>query len=194
MHTDVFLDALTLAYVVVSVFLLLAVGRQNDTAKEAAKAALISAKALMNSERAWLMVTLEWIPGVGKRSVQQGPKYLLVRAKCSNDGKTPAWITEMRARYMVLRHGESLPSSPDYVAAKLIQSTLEPIGTQQPIVRDLSLPTEDSCGIEDKEIVYGVVQYLDAFGEKRETRFAYQLTVGDELERLSGLPEYNQAR
>src|ERR1019366_5193446 len=97
---------------------------QSVLLRRSANAAKQGAEALMNSERAWVMVDVEFIPGMGGivdgASPQDFYKTAAITLICKNDGKTPAWVTEKR---VCLRVADSLPAVPDLESA---ETAMEP--------------------------------------------------------------------
>jgi hypothetical protein len=190
---------LTLFYVIVSGRTLKQIGKQgNDTAK-AADAAQKSANALMNSERAWVMVDIEWTPGyptrmraVTERDVRTA---LSVRLTCRNEGKTPAWITQKKACIQVVKE---LPAIPDFSSMDVIQTEPEPLGVVRSLgkARDFALTGDGwQSGTEDDgtmTVIYGIITYRDAFSDSRTTTFGWRITLGNEFETLGFYPEYNK--
>ena len=170
---------------------------------KAAIAAKRSADALMTAERAWVIVDIQWAPKYpGRNHMQktwggrQDTTMVSVRLPCSNQGKTPAWITEKRACIQVVK---SLPTVPDIAAIDIIQSELEPLGAEHMTgeKRDFVL---EGDGWESRleeglmTVVYGAVKYRDIFSNERQTTFAWRITLDNELERLEGYSEYNECK
>ncbi len=92
------------------------------------------ADALINSERAWVMADVEWDTGKwsdGKAHVLEGSGTggdttgIYVVLTCRNEGRSPAWIEEKRARLQIV---DVLPDKPDLTSAEFVQAELEPIG------------------------------------------------------------------
>jgi hypothetical protein len=136
-------------------------------AQNSADAALLNAKAVINSERAW--VFCHW------KKFAQG--YMLFM---QNHGRTPAEIIDFVQREVQadnLPMGEdSLPSNPDYGApTHLIQTRILPPGdTWEPpewYILTHNLPAPGKLSF----FFYGVVRYRDVLpsSEVHETRFCY---------------------
>jgi len=157
-------------------------------------------RALINSERAWIMVDVERVPGMGGITDLSGTEMgvgpvrtegtgFRARIVCRNDGKAPAWITEKRACLDIV---ESIPESPDWTRTNLIQAAPEPLSVGQ-----VSKPTDETLickrgrALGKMTILYGIVKYRDPFGENRSTSFGYQVRDDGSLERLPNL-EYNE--
>lgn len=79
--------------------------------EEAAKqsiAAKKSAEALINTERAWIMVELDWVPGypkvvLGGSSDIGAHTSAAIRFLYTNEGKTIAWIDEKLACFQIIK-------------------------------------------------------------------------------------------
>jgi len=157
-------------------------------------------RALINSERAWIMVDVDRVPGVGTvidhRSMQMGvgpveseSTSFRGRIVCRNDGKVPAWITETRACLDIV---EALPDNPDWSRTTVIQAAPEPVSvgqTSKP--QDETLFSKRGRALGKMTILYGVVKYRDPFGHNRATTFGYKVRDDGVLERLSH-PKYNE--
>jgi hypothetical protein len=156
--------------------------------------------ALINSERAWIMVDVDRVPGVGGLTDLQGIEMgvgpvrsegtgFRARIVCRNDGKTPAWITEKRAGLDIL---DSIPESPDWSRTTQIQVAPEPISvgqTSEP--HDETLFSKRGRALGKITILYGIVKYRDPFGTNRSTSFGYRVQDDGSLERLPN-SKYNE--
>ncbi len=156
------------------------------------------ANALINSERAWVMVDVKWdtdkwadskahvVEGSGTGGDTTG---IYVALSCRNEGRSPAWIEEERARFQIV---DALPDTPDLTSAEFVHAVPEPIGVGK--ANQISWPAtatgHESLG--KMMVVYGVVKYRDIFDKPRETTFAYRITPSTELVRLEGKREYNK--
>ncbi len=168
-----------------------------QAALASAAAARRSADAIINSERAWVMVYVEWTPGykgrfLGSSSTrQQGVKEqttVTLRFVCRNEGKTPGWIREKRATVRIM---SSLPEEPDLASTEILQAEPEPIGVGIQTHLDYSFTCDGQQAEGQLMVVYGIVRYRDAFGGDRHTTFGYRINLGNNLERLTGHSEYN---
>jgi len=169
--------------------------------KLSADAAKSSADTLIASERAWVMVDLEKVPGAG---IYEGAHSdalggvvpdltVSVRCVCSNHGKTPAHIIEKRCCLVV-----ATPDDP------LLQTPNLDIEIRDPVPHylgsDGSVSKHDwavtGAGTEfpgEMVTIYGVVRYRHLFSEKEvHTTFGYRLTPDRQLERLIAYPKYNE--
>jgi len=156
--------------------------------------------ALINSERAWIMVDVDRVPGVGGLTDMQGIEMgvgpvrteatgFRARIVCRNDGKTPAWITEKRAGLDIL---DSIPESPDWSRTAQIQVAPEPISVGQASEpHDETLFSKRGRAPGKIIILYGIVKYRDPFGANRSTSFGYLVQDDGSLERLPN-SKYNE--
>src|SRR2546427_5101677 len=161
------------------------------------------ADALMNSERAWVMADVEWdtdkgadrkahvlVEGSGTGGDTTG---IYVVLTCRNEGRSPAWIEEKRARFQIV---DVLADTPDLTSAEFIQAGPEPIGIGKalPHTNHISWQAIGTGheGLGKMMVVYGVVKYRDIFDKLRETTFGYRVTPSRELVRLEGKCEYNK--
>jgi hypothetical protein len=166
------------------------------------KVSQAQAAALVNSERAWVMVDVEWdsdkwadrqphvLEGSGTGGDTTG---IYVVLTCRNEGRSPAWIEEKRARFQIV---DVLPDTPDLTTAEFIQAVPEPIGIGKalPHTNHISWQAIGTGheGFGKMMVVYGVVKYRDIFDRPRETTFGYRITPSRELVRLEGKREYNK--
>jgi hypothetical protein len=152
------------------------------------------------AQRAWISVDVEWdktkwsdgkfhiIDGSGTSGDHTLFDLVLV---CRNEGKSPAWIDEKRAKCELFTE---IPPTPNLAATEVVQLGPEPIGIGQAIPHTTKIPWfvagEGRAQEGTKIVVYGVVKYRDAFG-KYKTTFGYQIRRDGPV-RLPGHPEYNK--
>jgi hypothetical protein len=193
-----FIGSVTAIYALFSAFTFAAIYWQAKTASR-------SADAQVAAESAWIMISLEKVPGHahrfhGGRSIPGSEPIentsLNVRIKCTNTGKTPAWITEKRAAFIIRKYTESaFPTTPDLDACEWVQPEPEPLAAQGFSEKDAYLEAKGRQGFEDVALIYGMVKYRDIFGrEDRFTTFGFRVTLSDTFERLPGYPEYNMSK
>jgi len=152
-------------------------------------------------ERAWVMADLEhdsqkWadrkvhvLQGSGTSGDSTGFYAVLI---CRNEGRSPAWLGERRARFEIV---SGLPPKPNLELTELIEASPTPLGTGQalPHTERLSFPIT-AQGHEElgrMNVIYGVVKYRDIFGKNRKTTFGYRLTPDRRFVRLE-YAEYNK--
>jgi hypothetical protein len=161
-----------------------------EGAKKSAIAAEHSASALVNAERAWLMVDVANVPGY-PFGYTQGNSHADITLICRNDGGTPCWINEVRAGLAIIDRSADLP--PDVESGTAIQFTGPmPVGVgkeSEPI--QFHLDIEDSPDLGQHVVIYGVVKYRHPFAENLvTTTFAYASEGGPWHHRY-GQPKYN---
>lgn len=164
---------------------------QLGTMRDTAKANRDSADALVNAERAWIMVYLDWQPPATVRILSsQHETSAYLQCVCTNHGKTPAWIDEICCKFEIIPW---FHESPDFKNMEPYDSTPEPVAAgASSQIRKLE-PVADGVSNQEGKVrmIYGVVKYWDMFGLKRESTFGYQITLDQELKRLAGRA-YNQ--
>lgn len=170
--------------------------RQAESTEKAANAAKANADAVISAERAWVMVDIEPPPGIGNMTVSDSSTTVYARMSCWNDGKTPAWIEEIRARFMVLQPNDVLPLIPalDHTEILNVGPILLSVRKEKPFYKDEAMVAEGVhiTGSGTMAVLYGVVNYRDVFSSRRQSTFGYWLTSGSKWERLSGCPKYNE--
>jgi hypothetical protein len=171
---------------------------QTKNTKVAADAALLNAQAVINAERAWLMVDLDWVPACPKITLGSGSErgsairhYTSagVRFKYTNEGKTIAWIDEKLARFQIVKN---LPAHPNPSDLELLDAEPEWLASKASGHLDETLQAEGQEGTGDISVIWGVIRYRDAFG-KHETTFGFSVLPDYRIERIAGLPEYNKS-
>jgi hypothetical protein len=168
-----------------------AVFDQARAATKAAKSAETSASALVNSERAWVIVEVKFPLGAGPLSfsggINDGSTITDFEIIVKNAGRTPAWVYEQRVQMTVSK----LPPLPafdetaktDIGVYPVVQD--QPATTWKPFVEAKGLPDLDG-----QPYIFGVVRYRDSFSDSRETYFGYVVSDHKRLERLPN-PAYN---
>jgi len=149
---------------------------QTAVAKTSAENALLNAKALINSERAWIMIETIWphsIDQTVEKQMAMGKRFFAI-IEFQNYGNTPAWITQSCA-FLKLWNDEMFKNPLDYgnPPPHPNQYPLSPGGTER---NKLSIRVEWEGGgfgnfaelRKMKEegsypILYGFVKYRDPF-------------------------------
>jgi hypothetical protein len=170
-----------------------------DEATKQSIAAKKSAEALINTERAWIMVELEWVPGylgreLGSRKIEGGEQTFNttapIRFKYTNEGKTIAWIDEKLACFQIVKE---LPKQPDLSVLEMLDPVPEWIGVKGGGKLDRGLEADGQENIEGAmSVVWGVIKYRDAFNARHETVFGFRIRPDETFVRLIGLTEYNK--
>jgi hypothetical protein len=177
----------------VAIWTLFLVRRQGLDTKTTAEAALRNAEAVVNSERSWMMVRLEKLPGIGFRmlgdSIQDGPTTSVrFRIVYTNEGKTVAWIDQKLACFQI---GKDFPKQPNLDALQLLDAEPEWIGSKGAGYLDETLYAKGHEGMGDISVIWGAIRYRDAFG-KHETTFGFSIGPDGRFERIAGFTAYNQ--
>jgi hypothetical protein len=154
-----------------------------------------NADALINSERTWVLVDVEIAPSCGvikHNSREITSTDVTVSIKCSNEGKSPAWITEKRVGFII---EDKWPDyEPNIAATHRIQVAPEPMKVGGNSVIEYTVTSRGQINYSNHAFIYGCVTYNDVFGKDRETRFGYQISADDyrTLTRIEMLPEWNK--
>jgi hypothetical protein len=123
--------------------------RQTKATEIAANAARDNEGAVIKAERAWIFASVE--PALGhNRAIGDNKTTIYIRVSCRNVGRGPAWITEIRAHFVILNPGEDLPSRPELRNPQFIDPQLKPIAPGYPPVTtgDQTLTAEGIQGID----------------------------------------------
>jgi hypothetical protein len=161
-----------------------------------------SVDAAIAGDRAWIMVQLEkstrglFITDGFSRdgNRREYSTTVCVDCTCTNQGKTPARISEIRAKLLILESVDStedLPDQPDLDIESMFQVN-EPMSADagHTYALDLSCPQQRQTKMM---IIYGVVKYHHMFSEAEvQTTFGYRITPGDNLVRLRDKLKYNE--
>jgi hypothetical protein len=160
------------------------------------KSALLNAHALINSERAWIMVFLQQRPPGPPYLASTGAEgittHLMVSTKTRNSGRSPAWIVEEHYRFDILNSLDELPTYPGGMEVFKTFTPLSP-GESGPEDTFQTLPCAKPFDDSKIMVVYGKVVYRDSFGPDKETYFGYRVHSTGRFERLSRHLEYNKA-
>jgi hypothetical protein len=168
-------------------------------ARDAAIAAKKSADALIASERAWVMVDIEWQMGAHVfegDSTEEGPSTgIYVNYVCRNLGKSFAQIIEKGYVFKRYDRIDEVPDQPDLSNMEWIEFTNEyvpPNSAAEPFkLSGVRCPGRRF--VNGTMLFYGRVDYRDVYGE-HATRFGYMITPQGVLVRLPAAtyPEYNK--
>ncbi len=170
---------------------------QTAIARTTANAAKESADATIVGQRAWIMAEVEpdsekWsdrrlhvLQGSGTSGDSTAIYALVV---CTNLGKSPAWIDEIRAKFEIAK---TLPVIPNFEAAEHIETGTIPLGMAEggaiPYIQKLPW-TAIAVGHQElgkMNVIYGFVRYRDIFQKSHLTTFGYRITNG-QIGRLEG--------
>jgi hypothetical protein len=163
-----------------------------------ALAIIVQVKVAKKSERAWLMVELEEDHPPISDGINQGVHNTTVHISFSvkNQGRTPAWITQIKAGLVILESMDSTESLP--VRPNLSKETIK-YGTRQLAVNEefeseFQVTCQGDRQVGKLMVLYGIVKYRHIFSDREaHTTFGYKVTpAGTRLIRLSGHPKYNE--
>ncbi len=162
-------------------------------AEQSALAAKASADALVNSERAWLLVDIE--PQGGKTHLltstnSQGEDnsgvYVVIIIK--NHGRSPAWITQQIHRFEI---EEEISEAPDFSKELEGEKYSVPLAPGADVRHNRTLISRGHVGPKKKPVLFGMVRYTDVFGRDHSTTFGYHVSLFGKLDRMSDYPPYN---
>lgn len=165
--------------------------KQASAARDNAQAAKLNAQALISSERAWVMAELRWrdrVRIIGRNTQKSAVDLDL---SCENDGKTPAWITEVRVRVEIV---DLVPPEPIFDPVRdedFLELRLVPMAVKGKEVFKVDCRCDAGWNFGKTKMIYGFVRYRDAFSSNRETRFGYTFAPSDDLERITN-SKYNE--
>jgi hypothetical protein len=174
--------------------------------EKAAQASVMNSEALVNSERAWVVVDadgrtqpLEHLPGTPLN---------LLNFFVWNAGKTPARVTYTRSEHKIIKTLADLPDHPTYAdwnrgtSSNYMLAPVAPneMGSFSVVMESPNLEREGFGALYKREIIvyaHGQVEYVDAFGKERHTNFGFCWHVPVSGEPLparwvrAGPPAYN---
>lgn len=153
--------------------------------KNSADAALLTAKNMQTTERAYVKMShtdpgLVFIKGETTESYK-------VEVKIENCGKTPALVTEARLRFKLCDDGESLPSTIDYPDSDAAErpSSAFLVPTDYFFIKRNSPNDWHRMVSTDLKrlILFGYVDYTDVFGQQHRAGYAreYSTVKGNNL-------------
>ena len=171
-----------------------------EAAKRSADAALLNAKAVINAERPWIVISASWV-----KELPHG-----FRISIKNLGRTPAYILSCSSEHPVLKKEEGLQPKPVY--PKDAETKLSPFSTlimpdREETLADHAL--DDIPGWNWQKMLfaetflylYGRVVYSDHLGEEKgdlsdgepyETRWCFFVNATNPLSFVrDGPDEYN---
>jgi hypothetical protein len=176
----------TIAGAAVAVLGLIFLYVQSRATAKAAEAALQSATAVMNAERARLGVLIE--PALhGKVIFGDGTIRANFRVKCTNIGKTVAWTYEIIVGIQSL---ESIPSKPPPLADNFEERPiLRHLNRDESFTEDFSLMCHDRGR---HTLIDGVVSFRDVYEMNGYCTFGYTIRAdGGAFDRVENLA-YNR--
>ncbi len=156
---------------------------QTQNAKASADAALLSAQAVVSSERAWLIVEDLTVQPLVELTNERTKIQFTLRFK--NEGRTPCWITEKRICFQMV---ERLPDEPFFDGTSLAFNNPEeePVGVARHSLLAgelvcngvhlmvLETPGDEHAFKGNIPVLYGLIKYRDPFSGDRKTFFGFQ--------------------
>jgi len=162
--------------VIVGFITCMVIGWQTMQTRKAANAAMLSAKAALDAERAWLLVTVGKLDKIDPKP--NAVEIMWISPRVTNEGKSPAWMSRMRLRAQQFPSMKDIPSEPVYEAEGTMhfdgEATL-PSGASVAPLR-VGLPVTDFIAIRQGGsflYVYGIIDYLDIAKRPCTTRFCF---------------------
>ena len=170
------------------------VGMMADQAailKESVAVARTSAEGLINSERAWVMVEVQWDGQRSKREVNSADGVTRtsvgVRIICRNEGRSPAWIKQISITLKIHNYISADPTLPTNPSDNFVTFYPLPVGQGYTKTR---IVIGEGWSNTETNLLYGAVMYQDFSGKMRETWFAY--VVSDAILERFPEPAYNK--
>jgi hypothetical protein len=197
----------TIVYVVLTHRLWKETKRSADAAMKSADAATRSVEAVMDADRALLLILWENFIHVNPETRHDGVLSHCFNWHFQNTGKSPAFIQKVSSRFIRIKNLNDLPSEPVYLNPRELSYESEPLlpgkdfgPVYSPLESDLPF---DQMEVEHRSkkcllYAYGFVQYLDAYRRTHETRFGLVYDSAPTLKRdydrfrLAGPPSYNR--
>jgi len=158
--------------------MLVAIKRQADVAQEQAGTARKSVDALLNSQRAWIFVTIGKLPDLEQAPSPDRLEMLWVLPIIKNYGQTPARI---RRIWAALNQFSPIPAEPSYENANVsnITDIVVPPGASIQRV-SLAISMQDFAAARQENVslcIYGYIDYVDVADRPFQTRFCYVYQV-----------------
>jgi hypothetical protein len=155
-----------------------------NAADRSARAAELTAERFAQIEGGRITVTIDWTTGVGKKSFHEdGTMHLLIDVFFKNDGKSSAWIKQIRLNAQMFEN--TIPAEPDFQNIPIIYDGIKILEPTQEY-RQHETPLVKKDGFGKWIIVWGAVEFGDTFSDDKESTFGYIATIDDKLQRLSG--------
>jgi hypothetical protein len=196
---NLFITLFTGVLAVVAILQWLAMRKQSQHMRDglvatnkAADAAKESANALISAERAFLLTSLDWIPGYSSLSYDRegiGTTSARVRLCCINAGRTPGQILEGKAGMMIL---DALPKALDFTNAKERLAAKGPIRVGDSKLWEVTVQCDGIADPTHFTVVFGVIPYLDIFGKQREATFGFEAQMST-LRQITEQPYSNNS-
>ncbi len=142
-------------------------------AKYAADAALLNARAVINSESARLAVELDLSPLLGYAEMKGDKAIAYCVVKCRNVGRTPASVYEVIADFQMLDVIPDTPMFSENAEVNMTPRNLEPDGGR--FEETFSLLCVGEWSFRKQCLIHGVVKFKDVFDRDGKATFGYIL-------------------
>ena len=178
--TDRIMVVVTLAYVLVNYWMLLAIQRQADVASSAAAAAQTSANEAKLSGERFVRLEQPWLtplPGIPEPVSERETTYRF-RVKLVNYGRTPAWVTSRRIHLVRVVNREVPPDEPRGFLSDAISRDEIVIAPKKKLVE---YEVEDLSDTDKGDmmrgaltfLLHGEIEYRDTFNTAHHAGFAW---------------------
>jgi hypothetical protein len=163
-----------IAGIIIAICTLIVIQRQTKATETAAKAAKDSADALINSERAWILVNIGKLPPFKPDPNQL--QILWIFPTIKNYGKTVARIKRVAGIVKLIPEGKGLPVVPEYIPGQGFDEQIDIVlPPEVPIQPRLSVGGDELIEVQNGKLslfVHGFIEYFDGVSEKQR-RSAY---------------------
>lgn len=146
-------------------------------ARDAANAALLNARAVINSERAWLLpAILVEPPNLLEMARDSYPNSIEIAVRFNNAGRTPAWVTGWYCTTLITPNERVTPFDYGEGHSSLNQGEPMTAGSNDNLYVDFAVP--ELSTIADIQqgrsyfYVYGFLNYRDVFNQTHQTYFS----------------------
>jgi hypothetical protein len=199
-HGEWVMSVLTLVYVVISFFGLMAIKRQADIAKS-------QSDAVMDAKRPLILIMWDNMVHINPEA-ENGVLSHCFQWTFKNCGTSPAFIEKISSRFVVIKSLNEFPPEPRYLQPREVLCEPEPLLPDQPSKPGVYSPVESANSFEELDAslrrkecflyAYGFVRYRDIYQREHETRFGlvYESAPTPSIERdgfrLAGPAAYNR--
>ena len=181
--------------------------RSADAAMKSADAATRGVEAVMDADRALLLILWENFIHINPETRHSGELSHCFNWHFQNTGKSPAFIQKVSSRFIAIKDLDELSPEPVYLTPKELRYESEPLLSNKdfgpvysPLESDLPFDQMEAEHRSKKCFLYayGFVQYLDTYRRTHETRFGLVYDAAPTLKRdydrfrLAGPPAYNR--
>jgi hypothetical protein len=143
-------------------------------AREAANAATLNAKVISDAERAYVKMSH---PRPGIKQFDEASGHIWFTISVKNYGRTPAKITDVIVKPIVVPHGDALPAEPDYSVDNWAGPLRAFLVTNDEFFdsRFYRISADDAQKVKDLIFdlyMIGFVDYIDQFGGRHRGGYA----------------------